>query len=495
MSSTAHRIGRDTLVYGIGIIIARIASVALLPIYTRYLSLADYGLLQLLELAAEVASILFVAGSRAGMMRFYYRTEDATERNTVVSSTFFLESTLAVVATISLLAAANPVWRAMLAGEGTVSLVRLSALNFLLGTLQNTPFTYLQTRQRAAAYTALVTGKLILQVVFNLYFLVKLRMGVEGMLLSGIIVNAIVSLILVTWMLLQTGVRLSWPIVRELRRFGVPYQLTSAGGFILTFGDRFFLQRYQGATQVGLYALAYQFGFLLAQLGAGPYLRAWLPERYKAHSLPRAERDAHTRKGFLLFNLILLSMAAGIGVSARPAIRVLTEESYHSASTLVPLILAAYVLHSWTDVMKFGIDVTERTLFFSYASLASTVVVLVAYALLIPPYGAMGAALATTIAFAVRFALTLRWAQQLAQADYDWPRIRPILYLASSAVSISLFMRPAALWIDILVCSGLLVLYALAVWSLTLRSDERSSVRSMVVEQVQRRSFRTSSAS
>lgn len=492
MTSVAKRVGRDTVLYGISTVIARLASVALLPVYTRFLTPADYGLLQLLELATEVVSILFVAGSRAGMMRFYYRTNDVDERKSVVSTAFLLETGLAVIATLVLVAAAHPVWRTMLAGEGSAGLVRLAALSFLLGTLQNTPFTYLQTEQRAAAYTVAVTIKLLLQIGFNLYFLVGLRMGVQGMLLSSIVSNALVSIGTIVWMLRRTGLHPRWDILQDLRRYGVPYQLTSAGGFILTFGDRFFLQRFQGATQVGLYALAYQFGFLLYQLGAGPFLRAWLPERHKSHQKPQDIRDQETRQGFLFFNLILLSMATGIALGARPAIRILTDPSYHSSAALVPMIVVAYVLQSWVEAVKFGIDLAEKTIYYTYASWAATAVVVIGYVALIPFFGATGAALATIAAFAARFALTLRWAQRLVYQDYGWRRIRHIGLLAAACSAATMVYAPAGLLLDLAVATALGLAYAGGVWSLVLEDHERARVRDVVRARIENLTRRAS---
>lgn len=480
MSRVVKRVGRDTVVYGLSTVLARGASVALLPVYTRYLSPADYGLLQLLELSAEVASILFVAGSRAGMMRFYYRTEDVRERHLVVSTAFALEMSLALLATLALVAFASPVWRLMLAGEGSAYLVQLAAIGFLVGTLSNTPFTLMQTEQRAAGYTIATTIKLLLQIGLNLYFLVHLELGVTGMLLSSIASNTLFGLGSVLWMLSVTGFRVSWRVVRDLRRFGVPYQVTSAGGFVLTFGDRFFLQRFQGATQVGLYALAYQFGFLLYQVGTGPFLRAWLPERYKGHSLPRHQRDHETKQGFLFLNLLLLTMATGIAVGARPAIRILTESSFHPAASLVPLVLVAYVIHSWVEAVKFGIDVAERTVYYTYASAWATIVVVAGYFVLIPRFGSVGAALATIIAFAVRFALTLHWAQKLAPLDYGWPRIRQLALVAGSVSAVSVAFPSQHFAAELGLMTMLMGAYCAAVWRYVLSYDERTKLLEMV---------------
>ena len=52
--SSIRRLGRDTMVYAIGTVLARTLSLVMLPIYTRNLTPADYGVLQLLEMTVEL---------------------------------------------------------------------------------------------------------------------------------------------------------------------------------------------------------------------------------------------------------------------------------------------------------------------------------------------------------------------------------------------------------------------------------------------------------
>src|SRR5204862_2953786 len=80
------RIGRHGLVYAAGLVLSKAVAFVMLPVYTRYLTPADYGLLQLIQMVIEVASI--VAGSRlgAGIFRFYHKAETAAERRAVLST-------------------------------------------------------------------------------------------------------------------------------------------------------------------------------------------------------------------------------------------------------------------------------------------------------------------------------------------------------------------------------------------------------------------------
>src|SRR5437899_12991932 len=80
------RIGKHGLVYGGGIILSKAVAFIMLPVYTHYLTPADYGVLQLIEMVLEVASI--VAGSRlgAGIFRVYHKAETAEQRRAVLST-------------------------------------------------------------------------------------------------------------------------------------------------------------------------------------------------------------------------------------------------------------------------------------------------------------------------------------------------------------------------------------------------------------------------
>ena len=78
------RLGRDTMLYGLGTILTRVVSFIMLPVYTRYLTPADYGLLQILDLALDIATILISAGATAGIMRFYFKAQSEKERSNVL---------------------------------------------------------------------------------------------------------------------------------------------------------------------------------------------------------------------------------------------------------------------------------------------------------------------------------------------------------------------------------------------------------------------------
>src|SRR2546427_741458 len=80
------RIGKHVFIYGSGVLLGKAVAFVMLPIYTRYLTPADYGILQLTDLTIEVISI--VAGSRlgAGIFHYFHKAETPAEKRAVLAT-------------------------------------------------------------------------------------------------------------------------------------------------------------------------------------------------------------------------------------------------------------------------------------------------------------------------------------------------------------------------------------------------------------------------
>ena len=468
-----RRLGRNTLIYSAGVFAHRIISVLMLPIYTRVMTPADYGVLDLLQMVTDITALVLTAGLTAGLQRFYFQQEDRGRRNAIVSTAFLMQLGLAMVGTVVLLLLAGPIAQNALGGSGTPRMVRIAALNFSLGMLAAVPLTLMQTEEKARLHLSVTLVKLALGVSMNLLFLVHFRLGAEGILLSTLVTNVVVGTWAITWMVRRTGLAFDWHWLRELRRFGIPSQLSWAGSFLLTFGDRFFLQSARGAGSVGLYSLAYQFGFILAQVAGQPFLQAWRPQRFQLVTAPREKRDHATREGFFFLSVVLLTGATAICLFVEPFLRVMTTKGFHGAATLVPLIALAYVVETWANAVSFGIEVSEQTRYSAYSTWLSAAVAIALYALLIPRLGGYGAALATVGGFSVRLLLVLHWSQRLWPTEYGWGR--PLLTMALAGIAIGgyLWLRSPELGSQIAVSVSAFLAYLVAVLTICLTREER----------------------
>ena len=70
------RLGKHSVIYGLGGLVSRILAVILLPLYTRYLTPSDYGKVETLIALTTVVGIALSAGIGSAFFRFYFDSKE-----------------------------------------------------------------------------------------------------------------------------------------------------------------------------------------------------------------------------------------------------------------------------------------------------------------------------------------------------------------------------------------------------------------------------------
>lgn len=455
------RIGKHTLIYGIGVLATKAVSFVMLPIYTRYLTPADYGVMQLVEMTLDVVAILAGAQLAIGIFRYYHKAESDAERDAVVSTSFTVLAISYAVIGLATFFAAPWLTALVFDSDDYTDLIRLAAMGLAASGLSIAPLTYFRAREQSRLFVGAQLARVALQVVLNLLFLVHLEMGVRGIFIANLIAGAAVGAGLAVMLVSTVGLHFSRSATRDLLRYGVPLIGTQLATFAVTFGDRYFLQAAADTTEVGLYSLAYQFGFLLAAVGYLPFEMVWQPVRFEIAK--RTDRDEVYAKGFTYLNLMLITMAVGFALFVEDVLYVMATPAFYPAAQFVPLILIAYVLQGWTGLQDVGIHMKERTEFITAANWASAVVALVGYAIFIPRFLGMGAAGVTVAAFVVRYLGCYFASQRLWPVRYNWTPVWTLVALGFGSVVLGLSLPVEGLWLSIAAKAGVFIGYVAAV--------------------------------
>ena len=475
-NTSTGRLGRDALVYGISFIAARAASFIMLPIYTRYLTPADYGILHLLQMSLEVAAILLSAGVTAGVQRYYFKGTDPKHRAAVIAGSFVMLLLFNALGSLGLYLYAPEIAASVLDDAGHAVLVNIAATSFILDATFTVPMLLFQVQQRSVLYAVISVVRLVVQLSLNIVFVVVLREGVRGIVVSTLITYVGGALVLVPWMFKSVGFGWNNSLSWGLLKFGLPYRITEAGTFVMTYVDRFFLKEERGLDATGIYSLAYQFGFLLMYLGPAPFHLAWDPQRFQLAGQSREERNATYRKGYLFFSVLLVTVAVGICLYVRPVLRIMSDPAFHWAADVVPLIIVAFLCQAWGHVEEFGMQVAEKTHYTTIATWISVGVIVVLYIVLIPPYGVWGAAIATIVSYAVRWFFFHVFSERLFPVPYGQGRALLLTLLGAAVVGAYLLIRSDGLVIDVAVATALCGVYFGLLWGVFLRPVERQAL-------------------
>jgi O-antigen/teichoic acid export membrane protein len=458
--------------------LGKVAAILMLPLYTHYLSTADYGVLELVELTLDLISI--VAGSRlgAGVFRLYHQAADDAEKRTVISSAFVVLAAAFVAAGLIAWVGAPQIARSLLGGEEHTVLVRLAAISAALQSLLLIPMAELQLRERSRSLVAIGLGKLVVQLSLNIIFLVHFGWGMRGLLLATLIANVATGVPLALIFLRRFGIVVSGEAVKGILRLGIPFIGVQLARFFMTFGDRYFLRALQGTAAVGVYSLGYKFGFLLFQIGCGPFLTAWEPKRFELEK--RADRDDIFNRVFLFMNLVLVTAAVVISLFVSDFLRIATTPEFHAAARVVPVILIAYIAQAWFSFHNYGLVAAGRTEYITLANWAAALIALGGYALLIPRWAEMGAAWATLLSFVASEWLLYALAQRVHRVAYQWTRVGRLSVIAGGVSTAALLLPRLPLVLSIAVHTIFLSIYAVLVWtSGVITASDRERLRGL----------------
>lgn len=461
--SNARTIASRTAIYGVGQALRGLASFIMLPIYTRYLVPADFGVVELLNVILDLTALLIGSRVAVGIFKYYSDAETVKSKRQVLATALLLLVSANAVGVLVLWVGSGAIVALLEAPDGFEMALRAFAFTLVFAAINEVFFAYLRILDRPIAYVVTNLLKLVLQLSLNILFIVYMEMGYWGIIWASLLSSLALTLGFGVWLGPSIGISVSRSYAMRLISFSMPIILASLGMYYITFGDRYFLKHFQGLEAVGIYALAYKFGFLLFSLIWAPFSTYWGAKQFDFAKQPGA--SGLFGQVFFYANLLLLMAAAGMVVVVPHFIRLFAAEGYWPAISVVPWIIAAYVVQCWDDYVRFGILYSEKTRFIAYGTLLTAVLISLLYWFWIPAEGIVGAAKATFVAFVFRFGFTWLVAQRLFAMDIPWGRLAALI-VALGLVALLLSVWTLSDWTGMAV-KGAAVIIATALLCLT----------------------------
>lgn len=475
----------QSAVYGFGTVLANAAGIIMLPIYTRYLTPSDYGLLEYLQMIIDVVSIIFGARIFSGVFRVYFDQENEQHRRATICTALLSDLALHTIGAAVLIAFAGPIASSVMRDENFADYLVIFSLGLVTMAMTTVPMIYLRALERPWSFIFVSLTKLLMQIGLNIYFVVELGLGPRGVIYSTLITGTVVGGGLCVWALRRTGWTPSKMIAERLLRFGIPFAIAGIGTFYTTFGDRFFINHFWGLAEVGLYALGYRFAFALGYLVFGTFNQAWAAQAYHVYREPDGVDTF--RRVFVLLSTMLVVVGTALSVLAEDFLRVMADPSFLGAAAIVPILVAAIIVRGLGEFCGFGIRYAEKTKYALHASLMSVVVMTGGYLVLIPPLGGLGAAIATLAGAAVEASWSVRMSERLVPISFPWGRASLAALLGIACYVLAEVVAPRDLVLSIMArCTVLLVFMLVVYFSPVVGREERRAINSMVMATVSR---------
>ncbi len=433
---------KHSAIYGLGTVVVQASGIILLPIYTKALTPADYGTLEILTRLGEIlAIVLLMPGIRQGVLAYYRQSEAPETRQAVVGASLALILAVAILGGFGLSLAAGSVGQ--LLGIDKPALVRLGVLIAIADCVGRIPLALTQARIEAVRFVSFNCTQLLVKIILSIALVVILKLGIWGVLFASIITSASFALVMVFLEWLKSRPRFDWQLFRSIAHFALPFLPTGICFFLLSFGDRFFLLRYSGQAAVGIYALGNRLATAVGLISRSPLQMVWSAQIYATAK----EKDAATVFGQMFTRITAAYLFVGLGVCllGHEAILFLANPRYLDATKLIAPLVLANLFFTASDLMDASFYVTHKTKYKVGIAMISAGAMVALFFILVPLYQAMGAALATLGGSLAQAGITWKLSQRVFYTRYERNRLLAALGLASAIYAISCFL-PSTAW-------------------------------------------------
>jgi O-antigen/teichoic acid export membrane protein len=473
-----RELSKNLAVYGVGDVAIQIVSFLLIPVYVRYLSPADYGILGLLGGVEATAKLFFRWGLDGAFMRFWYECEDQEARQRLSSTIFFfLLAVNAGLLAVSLVAA--PFWSSQMLGAGgyTVALQLVLLNTFAIG-FTFIPFHVLRMQQRTRAFSALTFARSVATLLLRIVLVVGLHFGIWGVIVADVVVTTGVIL----WM-----VRLFVPLIRpvfsravldESLAFGLPRLPHALAQQVMAVGDRFILSRFGTLTDIGVYSMSVSFG-LIPKLFLSAFENAWAPFYY---ATAREPDGARTFAGVTTYVFAVLALlTAGLSAIAGDLLALVVGPAYAGGAGVIAWTAVGVLLQGVYLLTSIGLNITRHTQYYPVSTIVGAGCNVGLNFVLIPRFGIIGAAWANAAAYGVQAALAYVFAQRFYPIKYEAGRLTRVCAAAVVAYGAAVAMPAGAPMAGVLLRGSTVVGVMAALLGVTgfFRPDELSVLQSM----------------
>ena len=434
----------NTFILGLGVFGSKLLVFLMMPIYTGILSPAEYSMADLISQTANLIMPLACVGIIDGVFRFAMDREG--DKKAVLSSG---AAVLFVVSTV--FALISPL---LCLVDYFSEYVWLIVAYVICANIHSMFAQYLRARDHTKLFAIQGVINTVLVIAFNILFLVVVKIGVLGYVLSVVVSDLLVSVFLFIKGKLYKDI--SWSsispaLVKDMLKYSVPMIPATIFWWITSVSDRYMVTYFAGETINGLYSAAYKIPTLLT-LVSTVFMEAW---QYSAVNETDTTKDCIEEiSGFFgsvfsHYQSLMFVAASAIIALSQPFIIILCADSYFEAWRYIPFLTVSSIFSGFTAFVGSVYLVKKKSIMTFLTSMSGALINVVLNLLLIPTMEAQGAAIATLVSYFAVFVIRSVNARRYVPFSLSLPRMT-VSFLVLIAQTLSmLYLDAYVIWTQV----------------------------------------------
>lgn len=407
--SSAKKLVSNSIIYSITGILQKCFSLFLMPLYTVYLTTADYGITSVAGSFSTTMGFVISLSLFSAVTRFYVELKDDPKKLSRFYGTVVLFSLLSSITWGLLLTALQkPLSAYVFSGVDYYPVIFICLVKEVFN-VQHTIYTsILRSQQKALKHSVMSLLYFFLTVGLNILFVVGLKLGAVGVLLASLVVDGLFFVVFVVDMLLQKQIRfcMDLTLLKDALKYSIPIIPHNLSTQIAMLVSKVLVGAASMGT-LGVFSVATQFGNIAdtLQVYVNNAYAPWLYERLH-------DRDAgfkETIRGAVnMVCAVLGLLLIGIALYAQDFILLFLDKDYAGAWRFVPLIVLVFavktIYYFYINVLFYHKEASRKIFI---ATLSGSLINVLLSAFMIPAMGAYGSILADGIAMVIRVSIVV----------------------------------------------------------------------------------------
>lgn len=445
----------------------RAAGFLMIPVYTRYLSPKSYGGMEMIEILASAIALFVAMGVVEALPRSYYAETDQSSKNRVVSTAIIGLSLIGIPLVAFFLLISQTLSGVILADSQVYRCLQIAILSAWSFGLSETVGIYFRMTYQSRLFLIISPIGLVLAVSLNIIFIVVLHYDILGFFLSTLISQGLMGISLSIIILRRIGFCFSWKVFVRMISFGFPLVFPQIALMLGFASNRFFLRWTSGVnptealTLVGLLALGHKFGVIVNRFINSPINYFWSPRRLEL-VIRDADGDRATIGRMATYGcMISVYFSLMLSNASESLLSIFADPRYYKAHVVVPLVALAYSFLSIETHLKAGILKQRKTSRDAILSIVALAVILGWNYFLIPKYGLIAAAAASSVGFCIRLILMYYVSQSLFRIPFEIGRILSMFMVAAILYFLGQTVHLHSVYMTLIIRSGIGLLFPL----------------------------------
>lgn len=456
-SSNSGAVVKHSFIYAVGNIARQLAGFLMLPIYTRYLSPEDYGVVGLLAFALAVLEPVLGARLTQALPQFYFSAHDERSKSAVMSSAIILMTVVSALSAGLIFVYQEPVSNLLFGTTEYALAAALFGLNILAQPVEYSGMTFIRMQEKSLLFLYVSLAKLVAQIAINIWLVIYLDMGVLGVILSGVISSVLIGIGLTIYIYSYNTFRLDMEITWKMLVFCWPLWFAGLAGLYINSSNRLYLRIFSNLSDIGLIELGTKFASIIGLIWS-PFLQQWEISSYKIYEQHDAKKIF--QNAFIGISAMLAIAGLGVSLFSEFLIIMMSGEAFHAATKTVPYLTAAYILNSLASFFNFSFMITNNTKKLSYCYFATAAIITGLYIALIPKLGAEGAAMGLCIAYAISYFITFYYSQKYYDLGVNLTTSNTLLITSIAGYALYSALKLDQLMSNFLLASAIFIVFS-----------------------------------